>query len=83
MGERGEGKGRCRDEWGRGRGRRSGGGKGAGMREVGTYIKKDVTLRDRTASQFHTFLSQIAAACEFYMYIGHIQKGILKLDDRK
>ena len=44
---------------------------------------KDVTLGDRTASQLCTFLSQIAAACEFYMYIGHIQKGILKLDDRK
>ena len=61
------------------------GREGSGKREEagGECIKKDVTLGDRTASQFCTFLSQIAAACEFYMYIGHIQKGILKLDDRK
>ena len=34
-------------------------------------------------NSFVPFLLQIAAACEFYMYVGHIQKGILKRDDRK
>ena len=33
-------------------------------------------------SSFTLLSSQIAAACDFYMYISHIKKGIIKLDGK-
>ena len=45
-----------------------------------TCAVTDTTVNLNPMQLYNNFFLQIVAACDFYMCIGHIQKGIMKSD---